>query len=44
MARHYHWSEADILRLPASRRARYLSLIARDAALANAAAQEGVWS
>ena len=31
IARHYHWSEADILRLTAARRSRYLALIARDA-------------
>ena len=27
LAQHYHWSEADILRMPAQRRARYIELI-----------------
>lgn len=30
IARHYHWSEADILALPAGRRRRYLAMIADD--------------
>lgn len=29
MALHYHWSEADILRLPFSKRRRYLQLLAQ---------------
>jgi hypothetical protein len=28
LASHYHWSEADILRMPAARRERYLQLVA----------------
>jgi hypothetical protein len=31
LARHYHWSERDILALTATRRGRYLQLLARDA-------------
>lgn len=31
LAQHYHWSEADILRMPARRRARYIELV-REAA------------
>ena len=27
LALHYHWSEADILRLPTPRRRRYLALL-----------------
>ena len=27
LAQHYHWSESDILRMPAARRARYIELI-----------------
>lgn len=34
LALHYHWSEADILRLPPSRRAQYLELVAAEAARA----------
>lgn len=30
LATHYHWSEAEILRLPPWRRARYLSLVERE--------------
>ncbi|HRF06912.1 MAG: hypothetical protein ABTR27_06795 [Candidatus Competibacter phosphatis] len=33
LASHYHWSEADILDLPRSKRQRYLDLISRSAAL-----------
>jgi hypothetical protein len=29
LALHYHWSEAAILALPASKRQRYLALLAR---------------
>ena len=29
LALHYHWAEADILRLKTSRRRRYLRLLAR---------------
>jgi len=29
LALHYHWGEADILRLPTSKRRRYLRLLAR---------------
>jgi hypothetical protein len=29
LALHYHWSEADILRLPRSKRLRYLGLLVR---------------
>jgi len=29
IAMHYHWSEAQILALPCTRRQRYLALIAR---------------
>lgn len=29
LALHYHWSEAEILSLPSSKRARYLALLAR---------------
>jgi hypothetical protein len=32
LALHYHWAEAAILALPAPRRRRYLSLLARDLA------------
>ena len=28
LALHYHWAEADILRLPVSKRRRYLRLLA----------------
>jgi hypothetical protein len=37
LARCYHWSEAEILQLPATRRRRYLALIARDAGAREAA-------
>lgn len=29
LALHYHWSEAEILRLPRSKRLRYLGLLVR---------------
>jgi hypothetical protein len=29
LALHYHWSEQDILALPAGKRRRYLALLAR---------------
>ena len=32
LALHYHWSEADILRLPTPRRQHYLAMLARDLA------------
>ncbi|MFD0119439.1 hypothetical protein ACFVZL_36215 [Streptomyces sp. NPDC058320] len=32
LASHYHWNEADILRLPPARRAQYLAMVAADGA------------
>jgi hypothetical protein len=37
LALHYHWSEADILRMPERRRAHYLALLRTEPTLRRAA-------